>query len=91
MKTITVNDDNSIHSYPKMKRPYSILLLCALLLFLVLYLPFPEMTSMGQTEAMTASPPEADMEREITRIILPPYTDVLLLAETRSAEDTRCV
>lgn len=28
------------------------------------------------------------MEREVTRIILPPYTDVLLLAETWSAEDT---
>ena len=66
------------------KRHYLKYLLCFILFSLVLFLPFPKMTSMGQAEAMTASPPEADMEREITRIILP-YTDSLLLAETQNA------
>lgn len=87
MKKITVSDDKSIRFYPKAKRLYSIYLLCAFLFFLAIYLPFPEMTSMGQTEAMTATPPVADMEREVTRIILP-YTDVLQLAEIQNARET---
>ena len=69
------------------KRHYLKYLLCFILFSLVLFLPFPKMTSMGQAEARTASPPEADMEREITRIILP-YTDSLLLAETQNARET---